>query len=71
VPVSLKALGAECHVSGDTVRAILSEEVQDAAIDALRRERLRLISVIPVRVSLEDYFVEKLKPAEAKAGVRS
>jgi ABC-2 type transport system ATP-binding protein len=71
VPASLKALGTECHISGDTVRAVIPEETQDAAIDALRRERLRLISVIPVRVSLEDYFVEKLKPAEAKAGVRS
>jgi ABC-2 type transport system ATP-binding protein len=71
VPASLKALGADCHVSGETVRAVLPEERQDAAIDALRREHLRLVSVVPVRTSLEDYFVEKLKPAEAKAGVRS
>jgi ABC-2 type transport system ATP-binding protein len=70
VPGSLRALGAECHVAGDTVRAILREANQDAAIEALRRERLRLISVVPVRTSLEDYFVEKLKPAEAAAGVR-
>jgi ABC-2 type transport system ATP-binding protein len=70
VPGSLRALGAECHVAGDTVRAILREANQDAAIEALRRERLRLISVVPVRTSLEEYFVEKLKPAEAAAGVR-
>ena len=31
---------------------------------------LRLVSVVPVRRSLEDYFVEKLKPAEAAAGVQ-
>ena len=70
VPQSLRALGAECHVAGDTVRAILHEANQDAAIEALRRERVRLISVVPVRTSLEDYFMQKLKPAEAAAGVR-
>ena len=71
VPASLRSLGAECHVTGDTVRAVLSEANQDAAIEALRRERLRLISVIPVRTSLEDYFMQKLRPAEATAGARS
>jgi len=68
VPASLKALGAECHVTGDTVRAIIHENQQDAAIDALRRERLRLIAIIPVRTSLEAYFVEKLRRAETTAG---
>jgi ABC-2 type transport system ATP-binding protein len=68
IPVSLKALGAECHVTGDTVRAVLAENQQDAAIDALRRERMRLIAVTPVRISLEEYFVEKLKRAETSAG---
>jgi ABC-2 type transport system ATP-binding protein len=71
VPASLRALGADCHVTGDTVRAVLAEDRQDAAIEALRRERLRLISVVPVRTSLEDYFVQKLQPAQAVAGVRS
>jgi ABC-2 type transport system ATP-binding protein len=68
VPASLKALGAECHVTGDTVRAILGETQQDAAIDALRREHLRLIAITPVRTSLEAYFVEKLQRAETTAG---
>ncbi len=69
VPASIKALAAECHVTGDTVRAVLPEENQDAAIDALRREHLQLISLIPVRASLEDYFVQKLKSAEKMEGV--
>ena len=68
VPTSLKTL-AECHVTGDTVRAVLPEENQDVAIDSLRREGLRLISVIPVRASLEDYFVQKLKLADKVEGV--
>jgi hypothetical protein len=33
----VRALGAECYVTGDTVRAIVSEANQDAAIEALRR----------------------------------
>jgi ABC-2 type transport system ATP-binding protein len=68
IPASMKALGAECHVSGETVRAILNESQQDAAIDALRRERLRLIAITPVRTSLEAYFIEKLRRAETTAG---
>ena len=68
VPASLRALGAECHVTRDTVRAMLSEANQDAAVEALRRERLRLVSVIPVRTSLEDYYLQKLQPANASVG---
>jgi ABC-2 type transport system ATP-binding protein len=68
IPASMKTLGAECHVTGDTVRAVLSEKQQDAAIDALRRERLALIAITPVRMSLEDYFVEKLQHSETTAG---
>ena len=59
-PAAMKALGGECHVAGDTVRVVVAEQSQEAALDALRRERLRLISVTPVRVSLEDYFVQQL-----------
>ena len=68
IPAAIKALGAECHVSGDRVRAIISEGQQDAVIDSLRRERLRLIAITPVRTSLEAYFVEKLRRAETTAG---
>jgi ABC-2 type transport system ATP-binding protein len=68
VPSSMKALGAECHVTGDTVRAVLAESQQDAAIDALRRERIRLIAITPVRTSLEEYFVAKLQGAGTTAG---
>jgi ABC-2 type transport system ATP-binding protein len=68
VPASMKALGAEFHVTGETVRTVISENQQDAAIDTLRRERLRLISIIPVRTSLESYFVEKLQHSQTTAG---
>lgn len=68
VPASLKNLG-ECHVTGDTVRAVIAEEDQEAAVEALRREKLRLVSLVPVRASLEDYFVQKLKQVDKMQGV--
>src|SRR5438309_7669136 len=67
-PASLRALGAECHITGDTVRAVIADTQQDAAIDALRRERLRLIAITPLRTSLEAYFVEKLQHSQTTAG---
>src|ERR1700726_33329 len=39
VPAAIKAIGAECHVTGDRVRIIVEENQQDAVIDILRRER--------------------------------
>jgi ABC-2 type transport system ATP-binding protein len=71
VPPSMKALGAECHATGDTVRVVLAESQQDAAIDALRRERMRLIAITPVRTSLEEYFIEKLQQSETSVGSRA
>jgi ABC-2 type transport system ATP-binding protein len=64
IPASMKGLTSDCHVSGDRVRAVINEKQQDAAIDALRRERLRLIAIIPLRTSLETYFMEKLQHVE-------
>jgi ABC-2 type transport system ATP-binding protein len=67
VPASLKALGADCHVTGNIMRAILPEDKQDAALEGLKREHLRLIALTPVRTSLEDYFVAQLKPEKETA----
>jgi ABC-2 type transport system ATP-binding protein len=68
VPAGLSALGAECHVIGETIRAVLPEAQQEAALEILRRERLRLISLIPVRSSLEQYYLQKVSP-EARPAV--
>jgi ABC-2 type transport system ATP-binding protein len=69
VPASIRALDAEAYVSGGTCRAVIKEEQQDRAIDALRREGLPLVSLTPVRATLEDYFMQQLKPAEAPVEV--
>jgi len=66
VPVGLTSLGAEARVSGNTVNAVLVEEQQDAALEVLRRERLKLVSLTPVRSSLEEYYIQKLGPAEIR-----
>jgi hypothetical protein len=68
IPDAIKSLGGEGSVIGDTVRVIVSESNQDAVLEALRREHLRLVSVTPLRTSLEDYFVSKLNPTEIAAG---
>ena len=65
VPASMKALGAECHVNGDRVRGVMNENQQDAAIDTLRREKIRLIAITPLRTSLEAYYVEKMQRSES------
>ena len=70
VPALIKNLGVQCHLTTDTVRVILPEDQQDRAIEALRQDGLRLVSVVPVRTSLEDYYLQKLKPNGAAAGAK-
>jgi ABC-2 type transport system ATP-binding protein len=70
LPASVKSLTTEYHHAGDTIRAIVPEANQDAVIDALRRAGPRIISVTPVRTSLEEYFVRNVKVSETAAGVR-
>jgi len=67
-PAGLAGLGAESHASGEVVRAVLPEENQDAALELLRSERLRLVSLSPVRSSLEEYYIQKLQPQAAGVG---
>jgi ABC-2 type transport system ATP-binding protein len=67
VPAALTSLGAEARVSGTMVNAVLPEERQDAALEVLRREHLKLISLIPVRRSLEEYYIQKLRPVANQA----
>ncbi|HZQ68850.1 MAG TPA: ABC transporter ATP-binding protein [Terriglobales bacterium] len=62
IPAALRTLGEHTRMTGDTVRMIVAEEQQELALEVLRRERLRLISLNPVRASLEDYFMQKLQP---------
>jgi hypothetical protein len=51
------------------MRAVVPEAQQEAALEILRRERLRLISLTPVLSSLEEYYLQKVNPAAKPAGV--
>jgi ABC-2 type transport system ATP-binding protein len=66
---SLASLGYECHATGDTIRATLPQAELDSAIDAIRRDHGRLLSVTPVRASLEDFFLERLADNDIPAAV--
>lgn len=68
VPAGLAEFGTEAKVSGDIVNAVLPEERQDAALEVLRREHIKLISLNPVRASLEEYYIQKLRPTENRMG---
>ncbi len=57
---AINALGGECRISGDVIRGVISEGKLDAALEALRRSNARLVSVNPIRPTLEDYFVERI-----------
>jgi len=69
VPAAFARLGSEARASGDLVNAIIRQEQQEEALEILRQERIRLISLAPVRTSLEEFYVEKLRPAEITIGV--
>ena len=57
---ALNALAHDTHASGETVRATIAQSDLDTAIDAIRRAGGRLLSVTPIRASLEDFFLEQL-----------
>lgn len=62
----LTGAGVEIHLTGDTARCVIAEDGLNHVLDLIRQSPgSRLISVNPVRGTLEDYFVERLNaPAE-------
>jgi ABC-2 type transport system ATP-binding protein len=68
----LSARGAECHATGDLVRAVIAENMQEEALETLRRQGARLVSLTPLRATLEDYFIERVGRVEkVEVGQRS
>jgi len=61
---AIEAIGARCHVAGESVQATLDESRLQDALDVLKAKRARLISVNAVGGSLEEYFMEKLREPE-------
>ncbi|HZQ18540.1 MAG TPA: ABC transporter ATP-binding protein [Terriglobales bacterium] len=60
VPPNIRSLAASFHSSAEATRVVVPEETQDAVLDALRKAGMRLVSLTPVRTSLEDYFLAQL-----------
>jgi len=58
--MALAPLAADARSTGDLVRAVLPEAQLDNALACLLRSHARLISVTPVRSTLEDYFLARL-----------
>lgn len=61
---AVTGLVAEPHVTGDTVRAGVSQENLDALLENLRQQRATLISVTPLRGTLEEYFLSRTSEIE-------
>src|SRR5581483_1441471 len=61
----LRGLG-ELHPTAEFWRALVPDDKVYAALDLVRQHRGRLISVTPVRETLEDYFFEKLNSKEGQ-----
>jgi ABC-2 type transport system ATP-binding protein len=57
---ALEDLGCECSLTGSIWRGLVPEQVLNMALEELRRTGAELVSVNPVRATLEDYFVERL-----------
>jgi ABC-2 type transport system ATP-binding protein len=68
LPAALSGFSSEVRESGDMVNVVISQEHQEPVLEVLRRERIRLTSLAPVRSSLEEYYVEKLRPRESGKG---
>jgi ABC-2 type transport system ATP-binding protein len=68
VPEGLAALQPVTRLSGNMVSAVIAEPQQDAALEVLRGDHIRLVSLTPVRSSLEEYYLQKLRPKESGKG---
>lgn len=60
-PRGLAALALETGVSGECGRAVIPEAASERALAELRLAQLRLVSLTPVRLSLEEYFLARLR----------
>jgi hypothetical protein len=49
---------------------VLPEPLLERAVDVIRHSGSRLVSLTPVRATLEDFFLEQLQP-EADTGSRA
>jgi ABC-2 type transport system ATP-binding protein len=57
----------ESHVTGETVRSVITGSSLDELLGCLRQQHARLVSVTPLRGTLEEYFLSKTSGEEVAA----
>ncbi len=62
----MERLSSQVHRSADFWRAVVANSDLFASVELIRRNGGRLISVTPVRETLEDYFFERLNAANVQ-----
>jgi len=64
---AVEAAGAECKTHGHTAHAILPVARLDRVLEIIRNHSGQIISVTPLRSTLEDYFIQQIgeKPQSA------
>src|SRR5205807_4912215 len=60
----VSGLLTDTHVTGDTVRGIVSTANSDLLLEKLRQQRAQLISFSPLHGALEDYFLAQTSERE-------
>lgn len=69
---SVTDLVSDTHTTGETVRGTVQSANLDRLLEKLRQQRARLISVIPINRTLEDYFLSQTREKEdEKEAMRS
>ena len=61
---AVSGLLTDTHVTGDTVRGIVSTANSDLLLEKLRQQRAQLISFSPLHGALEDYFLAQTSDRE-------
>jgi ABC-2 type transport system ATP-binding protein len=56
----VSALGVPCHITGEIVRVTVEDSNTERVLAAVRKAHGKLISVTPVRTTLEEYFVQQV-----------
>jgi ABC-2 type transport system ATP-binding protein len=66
VPESFIGRGSNFRKTGEVSRVTIAAEQVDAAIDAIRYNKAKLVSVTPVRKTLEEYFLQRIGDSAAE-----
>lgn len=70
-PVAMRPLLLETHISGELVRGVVPEAAQEEAMKILRCASLPLVSLTPVRTSLEEYYLRQTQSEAPPQEVRA